>query len=108
MTRARATVAYPFRFQSAHGRSVRRLFEGLKRQNRPLELIYSENDAGVDEYRVFFGSAAPSVFPNVRLTMIPHCDHNLSSDRAQVIYRDAVARIARGVSETDRAASTEA
>lgn len=84
------------RFWLPHGRSVSALFRNLQEANKPVTLLYSENDYGLEEFDYYFGQGGGrlSAFPNVSVTMIPEADHNLTPPYARETYLSAIRHMA--------------
>ncbi|MEB2845120.1 alpha/beta hydrolase family protein [Endobacterium cereale] len=87
------------RFLLPHGRSVQALFCRLQRENKPVALLYSENDYGLEEFDYYFGQGGGRLadFPNVSVTMIPAADHNLTPAYARETYLSAIRHMALSV-----------
>lgn len=84
------------RFWLPHGRSVLTLFRNLQTARKPVALIYSENDFGLEEFDYYFGQGGGRLagFDNVSVTMIPACDHNLTPAYGRETYLSAVRHMA--------------
>ncbi|MDP9840365.1 pimeloyl-ACP methyl ester carboxylesterase [Neorhizobium huautlense] len=84
------------RFWLPHGRSVQTLFRHLQAENKPVALLYSENDYGLEEFDYYFGQGGGRLagFDNVSVTMIPAADHNLTPAYARETYLSAVRHMA--------------
>lgn len=98
--RVRNRVLGMVRFWLPHGRSVSALFHNLQAQNKPVALLYSENDYGLEEFDYYFGQGGGrlSGFPNVSVTMIPAADHNLTPPYARETYLSAIRHMALNIS----------
>jgi len=84
------------RFWLPHGQSVFSLFRNLQAEHKPVALLYSENDYGLEEFDYYFRERAGrlSAFPNVSVTMIPAADHNLTPPYARETYLSAIRHMA--------------
>lgn len=97
------------RFWLPHGRSVHALFRHLQAQGRPVALIYSENDYGLEEFDYYFGQGGGRLagFDNVSVTMIPAADHNLTPPYARETYLSAVRHMALRFQPDSQSVETE-
>ncbi|MQB45665.1 alpha/beta hydrolase [Rhizobium sp. ICMP 5592] len=63
-------------------------FRTLARRRVDISLIYSAHDIGLDHFHEHFGEDASALrnFPDIRLTIIPGADHNLTPPYARKVY----------------------
>jgi alpha-beta hydrolase superfamily lysophospholipase len=63
-------------------------FRSLTKRKVDISLIYSAHDIGLDHFREHFGEDAAGLknFPDIRLTIIPDADHNLTPPYARKVY----------------------
>ncbi|NTG42699.1 alpha/beta hydrolase [Rhizobium rhizogenes] len=63
-------------------------FRTLARRRVDISLIYSAHDIGLDHFHEHFGEDAAALrnFPDIRLTIIPGADHNLTPPYARKVY----------------------
>ena len=63
-------------------------FRTLARRGVDMSLIYSAHDIGLDHLHDQFGENGAGLkhFPNIRLTIIPEADHNLTPPYARKVY----------------------
>ncbi|WFU01556.1 alpha/beta hydrolase [Rhizobium sp. CB3171] len=63
-------------------------FRSLVKRQVDISLIYSAHDIGLDHFREHFGEDAAGLknFPDIRLTIIPDTDHNLTPPYARKVY----------------------
>ncbi len=85
-TSRRLLGAFPF-FAAAQG-PVLSGFRSLARRGVDMSLIYSAHDIGLDHLHDQFGENGAGLkhFPDIRLTIIPEADHNLSPPYARKVY----------------------
>ena len=78
-------------------REVRDTFRTFRSRKLPVSLIYSEGDVGVDDLNLHFGDRAVGLrsYSNVRLTMLPDTDHNVTPPASRRIVFDEILRLAR-------------
>ncbi|MBN8951934.1 MULTISPECIES: alpha/beta fold hydrolase [unclassified Rhizobium] len=78
--------AFPF-FAAAQG-PVLGGFRTLTRRGVDMSLIYSAHDIGLDHLHDQFGDNGAGLkhFPDIRLTIIPEADHNLTPPYARKVY----------------------
>ncbi len=98
------------RFWLPHGRSVQALFRHLQAENKPVALLYSENDYGLEEFDYYFGQGGGRLagFENVSVTMIPSADHNLTPAYARETYLSAVRHMALQIGPAKQAVEQQA
>ncbi|WP_037154989.1 alpha/beta fold hydrolase [Rhizobium freirei] len=70
-------------------------FRTLSKRRVDMSLIYSADDIGLDHFREQFGQDACGLkqFPDIRLTIIPKADHNLTPPSARSIYLSEVKKM---------------
>ncbi|MGG6895644.1 MULTISPECIES: alpha/beta fold hydrolase [Rhizobium] len=70
-------------------------FRTLSKRRVDMSLIYSAHDIGLDHLREQFGQDACGLkqFPDIRLTIIPEADHNLTPPSARSIYLSEVKKM---------------
>ncbi|NKJ06085.1 alpha/beta fold hydrolase [Rhizobium sp. SG741] len=63
-------------------------FHALAKRRVDISLIYSAHDIGLDHLHEQFGENAAGLkhFPDIRLTIIPEADHNLTPPYARKVY----------------------
>ena len=85
-TSRRLLGAFPF-FAAAQG-PVLGGFRTLAKRGVDMSLIYSAHDIGLDHLHDQFGENGAGLkhFPDIRLTIIPEADHNLSPPYARKVY----------------------
>ncbi|NTJ66265.1 alpha/beta fold hydrolase [Agrobacterium rhizogenes] len=78
--------AFPF-FAAAQG-PVLGGFRTLAKRGVDMSLIYSAHDIGLDHLHDQFGENGAGLkhFPDIRLTIIPEADHNLTPPYARKVY----------------------
>ncbi|MEF0940289.1 alpha/beta hydrolase [Rhizobium sp. BR 362] len=71
-------------------------FRALTKRQVDISLIYSAHDIGLDHFREHFGEDAAGLknFPDIRLTIIPDADHNLTPPYARKVYLHEVREMA--------------
>ncbi|MGV1791709.1 alpha/beta fold hydrolase [Rhizobium sp. A37_96] len=85
-TSRRLLGAFPF-FAAAQG-PVLGGFRTLAKRGVDMSLIYSAHDIGLDHLHDQFGENGAGLkhFPDIRLTIIPEADHNLTPPYARKVY----------------------
>ncbi len=85
-TSRRLLGAFPI-FAAAQG-PVLNGFRTLVRRGVDMSLIYSAHDIGLDHLHDQFGENGAGLkhFPDIRLTIIPEADHNLTPPYARKVY----------------------
>jgi pimeloyl-ACP methyl ester carboxylesterase len=83
-------VAGVFIGKESNGHKVVRWFRELSERGAHVFLVYSADDAGLDEVAVHAGSYARKVrkFPNVKFHILDGADHNLTPAWTREIYAD--------------------
>lgn len=63
-------------------------FRTLAKRRVDMSLIYSAHDIGLDHLHEQFGENGSGLkhFPDIRLTIIPEADHNLTPPYARKVY----------------------
>ena len=76
-------------------------FRSLTKRQVDISLIYSAHDIGLDYFREHFGEDAAGLknFPDIRLTIIPDADHNLTPPYARKVYLREVREMALRLGE---------
>ncbi|AYG60930.1 alpha/beta hydrolase [Rhizobium jaguaris] len=76
-------------------------FRALAKRRVDISLIYSAHDIGLDHFREHFGEDAAGLknFPDIRLTIIPDADHNLTPPYARKVYLREVREMALRLGE---------
>jgi pimeloyl-ACP methyl ester carboxylesterase len=76
-------------------------FRSLTKRQVDISLIYSAHDIGLDHFREHFGEDAAGLknFPDIRLTIIPDADHNLTPPYARKVYLREVREMALRLGE---------
>lgn len=77
-------------------REVKRSFRTYQERKIPVSLIYSEGDVGLDDLILHFGERGAGLgsYRNVRLTMLPDTDHNLTPPQSRRVVFDEILRLA--------------
>ena len=75
---------------------VRNAFRSLSDNGTELSLIYSANDVGLDNFKLYFGPGGDRLkrFANVHVTMLDNADHNLTPDFARALFQEHIAAMA--------------
>lgn len=96
MKKLSTKTARLFRRGSEEGRAVYRAFDLLKAKGTAVNLLYSDNDDGLEHFRYYFDADGQglSAYRNVSLTIIPDADHNLSTPEAKRTYMETVKSVA--------------
>jgi pimeloyl-ACP methyl ester carboxylesterase len=83
---------------SAETREARALMAKLVARRIPVDLVFSEDDAGLSELARHFGAGGRMLAPatSVRLHFIPQADHDLSPVQARETLMDLMGKAARG------------
>jgi O-antigen/teichoic acid export membrane protein/alpha-beta hydrolase superfamily lysophospholipase len=78
-------------------REVRDSFRTFQERKIPVSLIYSEGDVGLDDLHLHFGEQGSGLdsYSNVKLTMLPDTDHNLTPAVSRRVVFDEILRLAR-------------
>lgn len=81
---------------SREHRAVHGAFRALEDRGVPFSLVYSENDIGLDYFRLHFGPNGEKLkrYANVRHQIIAGADHNLSTQAARELFRREVTAMA--------------
>lgn len=88
MSRFHARNARLRKSRSEDGMSVFKMFGQLKQQDIPTHLLFSENDAGIDNLKQYFETVTDATrrYSNLAIDIVPNTDHNMSSEAARNIY----------------------
>ncbi|MDL2404155.1 alpha/beta hydrolase [Rhizobium calliandrae] len=88
-------------FFAGEHETVMNCFRLLAKRKVDISLIYSAHDIGLDHFREHFGEEGAGLknFPDVRLTIIPDADHNLTPPYARKVYLREVREMALRLSE---------
>lgn len=76
---------------------ARRMFDDFAARRIPISLIYSEGDVGLDDLQLHFGEAGRALrrYANIRLTMLPDTDHNITPPASRAFVLEEIARMAQ-------------
>ncbi|UVC09626.1 alpha/beta fold hydrolase [Rhizobium sp. TH2] len=78
-------------------REVKDCFRTFQERQIPVSLIYSEGDVGLDDLHLHFGEQGSGLsgYGNVKLTMLPDTDHNLTPAVSRRVVFDEILRLAK-------------
>lgn len=97
----------PFRSQERN--AILELFQSLKARKVDVSLIYTARDTGLEQFNDHFGKEGSHLkrYSNVRLSIIPEADHNLTQAHAQTFYLQEVRSVSLKVGTRQTAAKEE-
>jgi hypothetical protein len=78
---------------------VRSAFRNLQVQGKPVALVYSDRDPGLEQFHLAFGSHGKGLaqFPNASFTSLENADHNVTAGDAQNKVIAMIAELAQKI-----------
>jgi alpha-beta hydrolase superfamily lysophospholipase len=104
MSRYHARSARLRKSSSEDGKSVFKMFDQLKQRNIPTQLLFSENDAGIDNLKQYFETVAHARrrYTNLAIDIVYNADHNLSSEASRGVYLEHLLHMVRSAQKAKR------
>ncbi|WP_246704517.1 serine aminopeptidase domain-containing protein [Rhizobium sp. P32RR-XVIII] len=96
-------------FRSPERNAILELFQSLKARKVDVSLIYTARDTGLEQFNDHFGKEGSHLkrYSNVRLSIIPEADHNLTQAHAQTFYLQEVRSVSLKVGTRQTAPKEE-